>query len=111
MTVNTTSRGGSLRINAMGSIGRFPEMYYADDLRHSIVAVADLLAQGYQVEFKAGGVIITHEDGHFIECVHMDGKAVWWVLLSPLFRPSVPFIGALGHGVPAVEWATLPMAS
>jgi hypothetical protein len=76
MTVNTASRGGSLRINAMGSIGRFPEMYYADDLRHSIVAVADLLAQGYQVEFKTGGAIITHEDGHFIECVHMDGKAV-----------------------------------
>jgi hypothetical protein len=47
MTVNTASRGGSLRINAMGSIGRFPEVYYA---------VADLLlAQGYQVEFKTGG--------------------------------------------------------
>jgi hypothetical protein len=30
MTVNTASRGGSLRINAVGSIGAFPEIYYAD---------------------------------------------------------------------------------
>jgi hypothetical protein len=35
--------------------------------------------------------------------VHLDGKAVWWVPLSPLFRPSVSFIGALGHGVPAAD--------
>jgi hypothetical protein len=41
MIVNTASRGGSLRINAASPIGRFPEVYYADDLRHSIVAVTE----------------------------------------------------------------------
>jgi hypothetical protein len=75
------------------------EIYYADDLRHSIVvAVTDLLAKGYQVDIRLGSATLSHPDGHIIECVHKPGKSMWWAS-SPTVPTGHTLSGSTGSWV------------